>query len=175
MSATCPHPDAESAIHPECAGCRAHLAQDVTYANQYMGVPIQIEARPSPYESVTYTRGTPARWFGRDRGQADLIAPPVALRDTRSMPHIRMLTLVSETPTLTTFTHPDTSEQVRVATDGTSGAPTGVTYAAASGDVELELIRTADATRSWLGTVDGRTRQVETSGGYPGMTAWALG
>jgi hypothetical protein len=107
--------------------------------------------------------------------EQELIAPASQLRDTRSMPRIRMLTRTDETAILTTFADPSGGPVVRVDTDEATGAPTAVTIAAISGDVALEKIKDDGASRSWLGVVDGVTKQVETSGGYPGMAASELG
>lgn len=85
------------------------------------------------------------------------------------MPHIRMLILTVEAPTLTTFT--DGAATVTVTTDADTGVPTAVSIDADA----LALISEHDNVRAWAAQIAGGTRQVNTIGGFPGMQANAAG
>lgn len=74
---------------------------------------------------------------------------------------------MSEVLTLTTFTDPVTSATILVATDVITGAPISVTFGADS----LPPISTHGEVTAWAAQVNGHTLQVNTFGGFPGMTA----
>lgn len=88
------------------------------------------------------------------------------------MPKIRTLTLTAETPTLSTFSDPLVpGVAVFVTTEDATGIPTAVEQ----GANVYALANTTGITRAWTVVVDGKLKQVNTFGTYPGLTANAAG
>lgn len=86
----------------------------------------------------------------------------------RAMPNIRTMTIVAETAVLTEGQDPSTSKAITIVKDLLTFAPTTCTVDLLT---TLTLTSSSGNQRNFVGTVDGGTYQVTTTGYGVGMTA----